>query len=97
MEQKIEVKVLQELFNNKHKYFLNNEKGHVGVPDNHWGGGVQSEYNETFKFYRHPDMSENLFMRETWITDSYGENDSIKKIEFVEGKEKVVKVFESVK
>lgn len=97
MEQKIKLTALQELFKDKDKYLLNTEKGHTGIPDDGSYHGVQGEYNETFKYFRHPDMPEHIFMRETWQSDSYGESDKLTLTEFVEGKEKIIKVFEPIK
>jgi len=94
MEQTIKISVLQELFKNKNKYFLNKKNGHTGVPDD--GEGNQGEYNEYFKYYRHPEMPENLFMRERYETDSYGETEGITHTEFVKGKEKTITVFEPI-
>lgn len=95
MEQEIRVNVLQELFSDKSKYLIDEQKGHQGVSPNNYDGR-QGEYNEEFKFYRHPGMPENLFMRETYHTDSYGYGDFLQKIEFVKGVEKTVKVFEPI-
>jgi hypothetical protein len=91
----IEVKVLQELFKNKNSYLVSTKSGYTGVT-NSYGSGVQGEWNETFHFYRHPKMPENLFFRETYHTDSYGDNESIVSIDFVEGKEKTITVFEPI-
>lgn len=98
MEEKvIKLSILQELFNNKEKYKLNTEKGYQGVSGNSYSSdGVQGEYDEKFIFYRHPEMDNNLFMRETYNTDSYGYNDSLVKIEFVKGKTKKITVFEPI-
>lgn len=85
---------LQDLFNNKHKYFLSEEKGHIGVPDE--SEGEQDEYNETFKFYKHPGLPEDTFMRETYNSDSYGYDDFLVKIDFVKGKAKTITVYEPI-
>lgn len=77
---------LQDLFNNKDKYFVQEAKGHMGVPDD--GGGNQGEYNETFKYYKHPGLPTGVFMVETYQSNSYGNNDSLSAISFVKGKEK---------
>ena len=94
MEEKIiKLSVLNDLLKNKNKYFVKEEKGYQGVPSNNYDG-IQGEYNETFKYYRHPEFPENLFMREVWHTNSYGDYDMIVKIEFVEGKKRQITVYE---
>lgn len=97
MEEKvIKLSALNDLFLNKSKYKTQTEKGHIGISDNAYNGS-QGEYNETFNYYKHPELPEGIFMRETLQSNSYGDNDSIVKIEFVEGIEKTVKVFEPIK
>lgn len=90
----VPIHAFNEVMNNKKLYKTQEVTGYTGVPSN--GEGNQGEYNEKFLFYKHPDFPEGIFLRETWITDSYGYNASIEKIEFVEGKEKLVTVFESI-
>lgn len=85
---------LQDLLNNKHKYLTSEMKGHNGVSGD--GGSLRGEYNETFKYYSHKGLAEGIFMRVTIHTDSYGSNDSIVAIDFVEGKQKTVTVFEPI-
>lgn len=94
-EQTIKILVLNEIFKNKGKYLFDIQKGHTGVLVNYEGN--QGEYNEIFKFYKHESFPENVFLRETYNTDSYGENESIVEIQFVEGKERTIKVFEPIK
>ena len=72
------LKDLQDLLSNKAKYLQGN----------------QGEYNETFKFYKHPGIPNGVFMRETYYTDSYGSNQNLVAVEFVKGKEKTITVFE---
>lgn len=81
--------------NTKKKYFVSESKGHIGIPDNCYDG-EQGEYNERFEFFRHPDFPENIFMKITYITDSYGDNETKENIEFVEGKVKTVTVYEPI-
>lgn len=92
--QLIKLSDLQELFKNKHNYFTNEVKGHTGVSDD--GEGSQGEYNEKFKFYKHPGLPEGVFMRETWHTNSYGYDETITAIDFVEGKARTITVFEPI-
>lgn len=95
MEQTISIKTLIEFFKNKNKYFINEVKGHTGIPDNS-DDGEQGEYNEYFRFYKHPDLPEGVFLRETYQTDSYGYDRHLTKYEFVKGKEKTITVFEPI-
>lgn len=97
MEQVIKVKDLQELFNDKQRFLVTTLDGHQGVSSNSYHyNGVQGEYDEEFRFYKHPGLPEGIFMRETYHTDSYGDNKTLVKIEFVKGKEKTVTVYEPV-
>ena len=93
----ISVKVLNEILSEKsrEKYFLNEKKGHTGVPDN--GEGNQGEFNETFRYFRHPEMPENTFLEVTMHTDSYGDEDEIKEMKFVQGVQKQITVYEPIK
>ena len=91
----IDLKSLNDLFANKSKYFHSETTGHNGVGNSY--DGVQGEYNETFKFYKHPALPEGVFLKETYNTDSYGYEERIVSIQFVEGVEKTVKVFEPIK
>jgi hypothetical protein len=85
---------LQDLFSNKHKYFISQQKGHQGVPND--GEGNQGEYNETIKYYQHPGLPEGIFMQEVYHTDSYGDGQSIDSIMFVKGKAKTITVYEPI-
>jgi hypothetical protein len=89
-EQLIKLSDLQDLLSNKGKYFINEVRGHTGVGND--GDGYQGEYNEKFKFYKHPGLPKGVFMRETYKSDSYGSNHSLTAVEFVAGKEKTVTV-----
>jgi hypothetical protein len=95
MEATIKLKDLQDLFKNKNSYKQNTVKGHTGVTGG-YDGGTQGEYNEYFIFYKHPGLPEGIFMRETYTTDSYGDNDTCILVEFVEGKEKTITVYEPI-
>ena len=95
-KQSISLKVLNEILSQDRKYFLNEERGHIGIGDDA-DDGSQGDYNETFKFYKHPEMPENTFLRVTYQTDSYGDNENITEMKFVEGKAKTITVFEPIK
>lgn len=86
---------LQDLFNNKHRYIHSEQKGHQGIGSRDYEG-CQGEYNETFKFYKHSGLPNNMFLRETYHTNSYGNEDSLVKIEFVKGVEKQITIFEPI-
>jgi hypothetical protein len=88
------IRAFNEVMGNKKAYITNTNRGHTGVPDD--GEGNQGEYNETFIFYKHKDFPEGVFLRETINTDSYGDNESIVEVKFVEGKEKTITIFEPV-
>jgi hypothetical protein len=93
-ERTIKLSDLKDLLSNKYKYEMKTEKGHQGVDRRH--DGTQGEYTETFKYYKHPGLPEGVFMRETWRSDSYGNNESINSIDFVEGKAKTITVYEPI-
>ena len=81
----ISIKTLNDLLKNKSKYFKKQILGHPG------------EYNETFRFYQHPNLPENIFMRETYYTGSYGDdNVGFVEVQFVEGVKKEILVYEPV-
>ena len=80
-KESILLKDLQDLFKNKSKYEVSEQKG---------------EYNETFIFYKHPKLPENIFMKETYHTDSYGYGDLLVSVEFVEGKTKTITAYEPI-
>lgn len=90
----INIKILNEVLSvdTRDKYFLSEAKGHLGVPDN--SDGNQGEYNELFKYYRHPEMPDNVFLQVTEQTDSYGDESRITEMKFVQGKAKQVTVYE---
>ena len=94
-EEVIKLSDLQELLTNKYKYRFSEAVGHQGIPDD-YRSGVQGEYNERIVYYKHPSLPENIFMKETYQTDSYGDSENLEKVEFVKGTEKTIKVFEPI-
>lgn len=98
MQEKVLLSDIQDLLSNKHKYFLSEHKGYQGVSGGKYGygDGVQGEHDETFKYYRHPGLPEDVLMKETYHTDSYGHNDGLVKIEFVKAKAKTITVYEPI-
>lgn len=97
-EQTISIKVLNELLSEKtrSKYRKSTQQGHQGIDKDDYDGRP-GEYNETFQFFQHPDMPQNIFLRLTEHTDSYGDNESIVEYQFVEGKAKQITVYEPIK
>lgn len=93
----VTIGVLNELLSEKtrEKFLFDSSNGYQGVPEN--GEGYQGEYNKKFKFYKHPGLPENVFLKVTIQTDSYGDNESITEYQFVEGKAKQITVFEPIK
>ena len=87
------IKAFNEVMSNKKAYKVNETKGYQGLGSY---GESQGEYNETFIFYKHIDFPENIFLRETINTDSYGSNEHITNINFVEEKEKTITIFEPI-
>lgn len=83
------------MLKNKSKYKINEQKGQIGIPDG-YEDGSQGDYNEKFIFYQHPGLSKNVFMKETYHTDSYGSNYSLVSVEFVQGKPKTITVYEPI-
>ncbi len=94
-EETILLKDLQDLLKNKSKYKIQEQKGHLGVPTD-GRDGEQGEYNEIIKYYKHPNLPENVFMQEIYHTDSYGYDYNLIEINFVKGKEKKVTVYEPI-
>jgi len=88
------LKDLQDLLTNKSKYKKSEQKGHQGVDVNMEGD--QGEYNEKFIYYQHPSFPQNVFMKETYVTDNYGYDYSLSSVEFVQGKAKTITVYEPI-
>ena len=88
------IKAFNDVMANRNAYKVQEIKGHQGLGSY---GESQGEYNETFIFYKHKDFPENIFLRETIETDSYGDNEYTASITFVEGKEKTVTIYEPLK
>jgi hypothetical protein len=93
----ISLLALNELLDEKKKskYRVSEEKGHIGILEHY--DGMQGEYNETFRFYKHPALPASIFMKETWQTDSYGDNDHLVGVQFVQGVPKTITVYEPLK
>jgi hypothetical protein len=72
----------------KHKYKVSTIEG---ISEPYEGG-----YNETYELYRHPEMSEDIFLKITIRTDSYGKNEFIHDMQFVEGEEKTIVTYEPI-
>jgi len=86
---------LQNPKNNKALKFIEKIEGHQGV-DTRNGDGYQGEYNEYSEIFQVISDPET-FIRFTYQTDSYGDNESISDIKFVKGTKKIIEVFEPIK
>ena len=64
-------------------------RGHQGIAE---GSASQGEYNEFFDIY--PTSIPDYFVKVTIQTDSYGEDEKVKGIKIVKGKEKTITVYE---
>ena len=94
---KIELSAMNELLDldTKDKYLKSEKLGYQGVTSNsYYEDGVQGEHDEIFKFYSHPSLPENIVMKETYHSDSYGDNLALIEVKFVETKEKTIIVYE---
>lgn len=90
------IRAFNEVMQNKNKYKVNKILGHQGIPETE-DEGYQGEYNEYFLLYGHPNFPENVYLRETYQSNSYGEDDAITDVRFVQGVEKTVIVYEETK
>ncbi len=79
---------------NKQLKFIEKINGHQGIPENYEGN--QGEYNEYSNIFQVIDEPE-IFIKVTYQTDSYGSNDSLTSIQFVQGVKKTIEVFEPIK
>ncbi len=91
----IKISILNDFLINKNKYLLDTQPGHIGVKSS-YSRDNEGEYNEYFKFYKHPQLNDGFFFKETYITDSYGHNEQLNKLEIVKGKEKTITVYEPI-
>lgn len=92
-------KLLENLDSPSSEYltFVSKEKGHQGVSDNSYRqNGVEGEYDEYSLVYKVIGFEE-LYLKITKQTDSYGDNDSIVGIQFVMPKEVKITVFDNIK
>lgn len=83
---------------NKALRFETREEGHQGVSSNSYGGyhGVQGEYDSYSLIFKVVDET-HVYLKFTYQTDSYGSNDFISSIQFVQPTECKVTDFEPVK
>jgi len=65
-----------------------------GLGDDSYGDGVQGEYDEFDEIYKSP--IDGIFIKLRVQTDSYGNNENVVGIEFVQAKQKVVDTYENV-
>ena len=85
--------LLTNEFSQKPKYLEFTEK----LVGHHMDGNEsQGDYNEYFTIWKikDPEFGEGMFIKATVHTDSYGDNEFVKGIEFVKGKSKTVTIYE---
>jgi hypothetical protein len=80
---------------NKKLKFVEKQIDHQGIPDNAYDGsqGNYNEYSNIFQVVSEPE----IFIKVTYQTDSYGSNDSLTSVQFVQGVKKTIEVFEPIK
>ena len=90
----ISLKVLNEILSEetREEYKVSENKGHQGIHED--DDGRQGEYNERFEYFQHPEMPKNIFLQLTFHTNSYGYDESVKNVKFVEGVAKTITVYE---
>lgn len=70
------------------------EQKEISTPINsNYGDGLQGEKNTFYKIYQIIEYPE-YYLKVTYFTDSYGDNEYIKGAELVQPVEKLIKVFE---
>lgn len=79
---------------NKKLKFIERKSGHVGILED--SEGSQGEYNEYFDIYQVVEDPE-VFIKASYMTDSYGEGNNLHSITFVKGVKKTIEVFEPIK
>ena len=74
--------------------FVERIDNHLGVSDNSYADdGVEGEYDSYSMIYK-INSQQNLYMKVTYNTDSYGSNEFIVSIKFVKKNEKKIKTYE---
>lgn len=68
--------------------------GHTRISESDKYGGVQGEYNEYSHIYSSKLLPDNVFIKKTVATDSYGDGENLTKIEFVKPRSKTIIVYE---
>jgi hypothetical protein len=63
-------------------------------PDMQGGEPLQGGYDEYYKVFKLP--VEGVFLKLTYRTDSYGDNDSLHSIQFVKETQKKVTIYEAI-
>lgn len=74
-----------ELFND---LLTNRNKYHQPQYDREDNDGVTS-----YKYYQHPEFPNDVFLQESWVYDSYGD-ENLTDLRIVRGEEKIVTIFE---
>jgi len=86
-------KEIQFFPNNKELKYLERQEGHKGVPEA--VEGYQGEYNEYSEIYKINEF-DDLFLKVTYNTDSYGENDFVVSIQFAKPKQVNKTIYEPI-
>lgn len=80
---------------NKSLKCVTKENIHEGVPEGSWGGGNQGEYNERAEIYQSIE-DPSVFLRFEFTSDSYGDNDFLSSLQFVEPEEITIKTYKKL-
>lgn len=83
---------LNEIFSDLSNFYWNNRDKVVHTEEGS-EGQYEGSYNSTVRVYD-LGLPDKMFLKIEERTDSYGDNLSLHKIEFVKGKEKTVVVYE---
>lgn len=81
-----------ELGDNKELTYVSEGKTHTGITD---GDGYEGEYNEYQKVFK-VNKLEDIYIKFTIRTDSYGGNDYVHSIQFVKPTVKTIQLFEPI-
>jgi len=93
MDYKMLNKVLKNLQSpTKDLEFISKQDIHIGVPDG--GDGSQGDENSYYNIYKFKD--EDLYISVEYYTDSYGNGEYIRGIQFVKETEKKVKSYDPI-
>lgn len=98
----LELKTINKILSNLESTYsvglkkLSTENTVIQIGDHNGWEASQGSYNESNAYYSHPELPDNIFLKVTYRTDSYGSGESVYAISFVEGKEKTITVYEPI-